>query len=91
MAWLQGNDGEAKRALHLLRGSVGMFGAKQFVALTVALESAIGLASKEDIEILFEPRRNRLGRNRASRTRLAGAKRAPLRRPRKAPAHPPQG
>jgi len=45
LAWLQGNDGEAKRALHSLRGSVGMFGAKQFVALTVALESAIGLAS----------------------------------------------
>lgn len=40
-AWREGRNDDAARGLHSLRGSVGMLGAKEFVAITIALETAL--------------------------------------------------
>lgn len=56
-AWRSGNRGQARAALHTLRGTIGTLGAARFSALARALESALAdevASSPESLESLFE-------------------------------------
>jgi two-component system, sensor histidine kinase and response regulator len=61
-AWEARNPDDAVRILHAMRSSLGMLGAKQFSAASLAIEKAMRERALDSVPSLFELARNSLDR-----------------------------